>query len=123
MTVAMSAAIVLAGGLAAVVRHLVWTLIPTSSPFPWALLVVNTVGSALGGVALGLGTSLDPDLRLLLLAGVAGGLTTFSTLSVDTVLLILDQRMRVAALSVSLNLALGVGAVSGGYLLTEWLMR
>lgn len=44
-------------------------------PFPWGLLVVNVSGSALAGVVLALTSG---DLRILLLTGFCGALTTFS---------------------------------------------
>jgi CrcB protein len=43
--------------------------------FPWGLMVVNGVGSALAGVVLATTTG---DLRVLLLVGLCGSLTTFS---------------------------------------------
>ncbi len=44
-------------------------------PFPWGLLVVNVLGSAIAGVVLALTTG---DLRILLLVGFCGAFTTFS---------------------------------------------
>src|SRR5690606_36449269 len=82
-------------------------------------LLVNALGSALGGVALGLGSGLPDDIRLILLSGVAGGLTTFSTFSVETVQLVLDGRMRVAGLTVATNLAAGLTATAGAYWLVQ----
>ena len=43
--------------------------------FPWGLLVVNGVGSAIAGVVLATTTG---DLRVLLLVGFCGAFTTFS---------------------------------------------
>ncbi len=43
--------------------------------FPWGLLTVNGVGSALAGVVL---ATTAGDLRVLLLVGLCGSLTTFS---------------------------------------------
>jgi fluoride exporter len=43
--------------------------------FPWGLLVVNGLGSAIAGIVLATTTG---DLRYLLLAGFCGGFTTFS---------------------------------------------
>ena len=43
--------------------------------FPWGLMVVNGVGSALAGVVLATTTG---DLRVLLLVGLCGSLTTYS---------------------------------------------
>lgn len=81
--------------------------------FPWAVLVVNVVGSALGGVLVGL--AVDDAARLILLSGLCGGLTTFSTLSVESVQLVQDKRTGTAALSIALNLALGIGAAVAGW--------
>jgi CrcB protein len=43
--------------------------------FPWGLFVVNSLGSLIAGAAYALTTG---DLRLFLLVGVCGSLTTFS---------------------------------------------
>jgi len=43
--------------------------------FPWALLVVNTLGSAIAGVVVVMAAG---DLRTFLLVGFCGALTTFS---------------------------------------------
>jgi CrcB protein len=43
--------------------------------FPWSLLLVNTLGSAIAGVAFALTTG---NLRVFLLIGLCGSLTTFS---------------------------------------------
>lgn len=43
--------------------------------FPWGLLVVNVLGSALAGLAL---ATTSGELRVLLLAGLCGAFTTFS---------------------------------------------
>ena len=105
-------AVVLAGALGAVIRYLVSRWLAT----PFAVLVVNVVGSAIGGVLL---ATTSGDLRLVLLTGFCGGLTTFSTFSVETVQLVLDGKSRVAVLSVVANLVLGIGAAALGYLLAR----
>ncbi len=65
---------------------------------PWAVLIVNVVGSLVGGIVLGLVQAgvISHDLRLILLTGFAGGLTTFSTLSVETIQLVMIGRWRSA---------------------------
>jgi CrcB protein len=102
----------LAGALGAVLR---WTVSRAFARqrFPWAVLVVNVVGSALGGVLVGL--AVDDAARLILLSGLCGGLTTFSTLSVETVQLVQERRTGTAALSIALNLGLGIGAAVAGW--------
>lgn len=100
-------AVCLAGALGAVIRYGVGLLVRS----PWAVLVVNVVGSFVGGVVV---ASASGDARVILLTGLCGGLTTFSTLSVETVQLVLDGRARVAALSVGLNVVVGVSAAAAG---------
>ena len=106
------ASVLLAGVVGAVIRYLVSRWLAT----PVAVLVVNVVGSAIGGVLL---ATTSGDLRLVLLTGFCGGLTTFSTFSVETVQLVLDGKSRVAVLSVVANLVLGIGAAALGYLLAR----
>ncbi len=108
-------ATVLAGGLAAVARYLVLRAFgPT--PFPWAILLVNVVGSAIGGVALGLALAgvLPTGWELVVLGGVAGGLTTFSTLAIGTVQLAQGGRRWWAVGNVLGSLFLGIAAVCAG---------
>lgn len=103
-------AALVAGALGAVLRHLATTLLGSQR----AVLLVNVVGSALGGVLLAVA---EPDLRLVLLTGFCGGLTTFSTFSVETVQLAVDGRVARAAANAGLNLVLGVAGAAIGYLL------
>ena len=104
-----------AGALGAVLRFLVARAF-AQRPVA-AVLVVNVVGSALGGAVLGLAQlgAVSGDIRLVLLTGFCGGLTTFSTFGVETVQLVIDGRLRVAALSVLGNVVLGVSAAAVAY--------
>lgn len=102
-------AVIGAGILGAVLRYLVTTFTPR-----WGVLTVNVVGSFVGGIAI---ASLSGDARLILLTGFCGGLTTFSTFSVETVQAVLDGKVRTAALNVVANVVLGVGAAALGYVL------
>ncbi len=98
--------------LAGVAGALVRFVVVRSLHAPWAVLTVNVVGSLLGGLALG---STSGDLQLIVLTGFCGGLTTFSTLSVETIQLALEGRVRVAVLGVLGNLGIGIGAAFAGY--------
>jgi fluoride exporter len=108
----------LVGGGATVVRYLVSRAYARRTGLPWAVFTVNVVGSAIGGVAVGLATTgvLSSDVRLLLVGGLAGGLTTFSTWSVETIQLVMEGKLRTALGSVILNIAIGLAAATGGYL-------
>ncbi|HBO2181025.1 TPA: fluoride efflux transporter CrcB [Pseudomonas aeruginosa] len=59
--------------------------------FPIGTLTINIVGSGLMGLVIGMFALLDirsgQNLRLLLTTGVIGGFTTFSTFSLDAVVL------------------------------------
>lgn len=112
-------AVLVAGAIGALLRFGVSVVFATRSRFPWAVLVVNVVGSALGGSILALSERLvvSADWRLILVTGVAGGLTTFSTWSVETVQLVQSGRWRAALGSVGLNLVLGIAAASVAYVL------
>lgn len=123
MTATAIGAAIVAGGGAAVLRYLVslWFARPRAargpdsparSAFPRAVLVVNVVGSGLGGAVLALGSQsgISADTQFVLLAGVCGGLSTFSTFSVETIQLANEGRWREAMLSVAANLVLGLTA-------------
>lgn len=112
MTPLLVLAVAVGGALGAVLRHLASVSLAGRGRIPWGVLVVNVAGSFIAGLALGL--PLDPTVKLIVLTGFCGGLTTFSTLSVDTLHLILDGKRRAAAVSVLLNLALGIPAVLAG---------
>jgi len=77
--------LVAAGGAAGSVARYLAGLAATmlGAGFPWGTLAVNLLGSALIGLAAGLGAS--GDARLLLVTGFLGGFTTFSAFSLEAV--------------------------------------
>ena len=84
--------------------------------FPWGTLAANLLGGYLIGIAVGVFQALpqlDPAWRLLIVTGLLGGLTTFSSFSAEVVAMLMGGR---------LGLALGTAAahVCGSLLLT-WL--
>ncbi|MBG6054987.1 CrcB protein [Salinibacterium sp. CAN_S4] len=112
---------VAAGAAGAVIRYLVSRAFAVHKGFPWAVLAVNVVGASLGGVVLGLAASggVSGDIRLILVSGLCGGLTTFSTWSVETIQLVQDGTWRVALASIAANLVLGIAAAAIGFLLAS----
>ena len=112
----MIALVLLAGAAGALLRFFTLRLVRA----PWAVLVVNVAGSFVGGLLIGATTG---DLRLILLTGFCGGLTTFSTFSVETVQLVMEKKVRTALLSVAANLLLGIGAAAVGLSLSLAALR
>jgi CrcB protein len=110
-------AVVVAGVAGAVLRYSISRVFAPRTRFPWAVLIVNVVGSACGGVVVALWTcaGLSSDWRLILLTGFCGGLTTFSTFSIESVQLAIARRYAVVVVSVGANLVFGVGAALAAY--------
>lgn len=108
MTALVLLAVAVGGALGAVLRQLTSVSLAGRGRIPWGVLVVNVVGSFIAGLALAL--PLDPTVQLVIVSGVCGGLTTFSTFAVETIQLVSEGKHRAAAASVALNLALAVPA-------------
>ena len=106
-----------AGALGALARYGVTRAVAAGRGprvIPWAVLIVNVIGSVLAGALF----SVAGDLQYVVLGGFAGGLTTFSTWTVETVQQVLAGRIGSAVLSVAANLVLGIAAAVAGYQLT-----
>jgi CrcB protein len=119
MTPVIVLAVLGAGVLGALARYGLSLAFAKRQGFPVAVLVVNIIGSALSGAVLALVDydGMSADWRLVLLTGLAGGLTTFSTWSVETIQLIQGRRARTALASVIANLVLGFAAAAFAYLI------
>jgi len=105
-------AVAVGGALGALLRQLTSVALAGRGRMPWGVLVVNVVGSFVAGLALAL--PLDPTVQLIIVSGVCGGLTTFSTFAVETIQLVSEGKHRAATASVALNLALaGPAALLG----------
>ena len=115
-------AVLVAGALGAVLRYALSRAFPVRpGHLPGGILIVNIVGSGLAGALIGLAerAALDGDLRLVLVTGFCGGLTTFSTWSVETIELLDGGRWRAAILNVVVTLVLALAAAGGMYLLAR----
>jgi CrcB protein len=105
--------VAVAGGIGAGLRYAVDQVVRTRR-FPFGILIVNVTGSFVLGLITGAGSALAPDAALVLGVGLLGGYTTFSTVSVETVLLAERGRWRDAAANLLGTLALAAGAAAGG---------
>jgi fluoride exporter len=92
--------------------------------FPFGTLVVNVVGSILIGVCSGLlihvsNSSIAIALQQLLVIGVCGGLTTFSSFSLQTFSLIADGRWLPALANIVFSTGLSFGCVALGWQIAQ----
>ena len=96
-----------------------WVLQLSSSRFPWGTLSVNWLGSFLAGAALAWfesrGDSSSSVLRLFVMVGVLGGLTTWSALALDVLLLSREQALGGALVYVVASLLSGLILVFLGW--------
>lgn len=88
----------------------------------YSTLIVNVIGSFFIGIILELSTqiSISAVLKLFLTTGFLGGLTTFSTMSYETISLIVAGEYGRALLNVFLNLASGLSAAYVGKITIDW---
>ncbi|WP_084124241.1 CrcB family protein [Demequina sp. NBRC 110054] len=96
-------------GVGAVLRFLVGRIDHPQS-FPWPTIAVNAAGATLLAwltAAATAGGITEAEL-VVLGGGLAGGLTTFSSMAVDAVVLFQDGRRRDAALYLAATFAVGV---------------
>jgi len=98
------AIVFLGAGLGGVLRHVLNNAIPkiAGTAYPWATPVINVTGSIVMGLLVGFlafraGAGWTQHVRLFVATGILGGYTTFSTFSLETVLLIERQAYGAAA--------------------------
>ena len=105
-------AVVFDGGAAGTLARaaLATTAVPDPGRWPWPTFVANIIGTVLLGI---IGTRLaTSDIRRPLWGtGVCGGLTTFSTVQVETLLMIQHGHYRLAAAYTAAGIVLGMLAV------------
>jgi CrcB protein len=91
----------------------------TGANFPWGTVAVNVVGSALIGAVMGLYS--DPSrpgaiaAQQFLAVGVLGGFTTFSSFSLQTLILMRDGEWVAAAANVVGSVVVCVAATWAGF--------
>ena len=104
--------IFLGGGVGSVLRYAVSLfLMRSSTSFPWGTFVANILGSLLIGFFAGYFLKSDGALKFLLIAGLCGGFTTFSTFSLENLSLIQNGQFALAAANIFGSIILGVLAV------------
>lgn len=96
-----------------------------SVDFPYGTLSVNVTGCFLIGIFSQLFESqagLTSEIRLLLLVGLLGSFTTYSTFGNETMNLLQDQRFFLALMNIGTHIILGLSAVLLGRftIITIW---
>lgn len=111
-------------GIGALIRYFVAGAIQSAAwpGYPWGIFVVNITGGFVMGLIVELSAlkiSLTPEMRAFLTTGILGGYTTFSTFSLDSVLLIERGQYGTAAIYVVGSTLLSILALFAGL----WLVR
>jgi CrcB protein len=86
--------------------------------FPWGTLVVNLIGSFLAGAMYYLAEErflISPTVRTVILIGLLGGFTTFSSYGLQTFTLLRNGEVGLATLNIALSNVLGLLMVWMGY--------
>lgn len=114
------------GALGAVTRYGIVRFFDTwkgvQTGFPIAIFIANVVGCLAFGWLMGVieeRSILSDELRMGILAGFLGGLTTFSSFGWNTFELIRDGNAPMAILNVAASVLAGLLAVWGGYALAR----
>ena len=92
----------------------IWAAQRWGASFPYGTLIVNVLGSFAIGVVLVLATTrlnLSDPARLLIVTGLLGGFTTFSSLSFETYSLITNGSWLAAGIYVISSFGLGIAGV------------
>jgi fluoride exporter len=93
-----------------------------ASVFPFGTLTVNILGCLIIGMLFALIEdygSISPRLRLLLITGFLGALTTFSSFGLDTFNLIQKNHLIIAIINILVQVVFGLIAVWLGFVITR----
>jgi len=116
------------GFFGAVLRYLISGYVQNLSQsisFPYGTFAVNIIGCFLIGVLSHLVESqagVSAEMRLLLMVGLLGSFTTYSTFSSETINLLQDRELFLALLNIGTHLIVGLSAVLIGRftIITIW---
>lgn len=109
-------AIGLGGGIGALLRHYLNGAVTgwLGTGFPYGIMLINSLGSLVMGLLIGLfahAGEIPQAWKAFLTVGILGGFTTFSTFSLDAVLLLERGAYGAAALYIGGSVLLSLGAL------------
>ncbi len=123
MNIALLFSIGIGGFIGAILRFSIsgWVQKATATTFPFGTLSVNILGSFIIGFLFLYfqHINLSPTQKALFITGLLGALTTFSTFSLDTILLLQNELYAKAFSNVVLNVVFSLGAT----LLGMWVFK
>lgn len=121
MTLVTCIYVMIGGALGSLARYAIsaWTL-PISRDLPWGTIGINIAGSFIigffGTLTLAAGRfPVSENTRLLVMVGICGGFTTFSSFSLQTLDLIRSGAMARAGVNMVASVVLCVAAVALGH--------
>ncbi|HEV7474881.1 MAG TPA: fluoride efflux transporter CrcB [Pyrinomonadaceae bacterium] len=114
----------LAGGVGTLIRYWLseWAAKRFGETFPAGTLLVNLVGCFLAGLLFFLLLDryvVSPTMRTVVLIGLLGGFTTFSSFGLQTFTLLRDGELGLALLNIGVSNVAGLLLVWGGYSLAK----
>jgi CrcB protein len=114
-------AVFIGGGLGSVFRFALSMLLPMTGIFPWSTLLANGIAAGLLAWLFSIGIKTNNDLLWQLAAvGFCGGLSTFSTFSLETIQLFRSGQTGLAWLNIALSILLSLGLF---YFISHWFQR
>jgi len=115
------------GALGALFRYAVsgLALRLAGTGFPWGTLCANVVGCFLIGLlwVLAERAALSPQAGLFLLTGLLGAFTTFSTYSLESIILLRNGEVLRGFPNIVVSNGIGLIAVLAGFACAQWLIR
>ncbi len=108
------------GGIGSLLRYGISNLFPYSSGFPWATFISNILACLLMGFIINwidrtFSSTFDVNnLKWLLLTGICGGFSTFSTFSNESLQLIKQQQWALAITYILTSVILGILSLTVG---------
>lgn len=120
-------AVALGGAAGSVARYVLGAAVQAraGAGFPYGTLVVNITGSfLLGGLSTWLvARAAAPEVRLLLMIGLCGGYTTFSSFAYESALMLQDGRLLRTGTYVAASVILTIAAMFAGFSAARALLR
>ncbi|MCG8156938.1 fluoride efflux transporter CrcB [Brenneria goodwinii] len=126
MYISMLLVVFVGGGLGSVARWMLSLKFNGNGySLPVGTLLANLIGAFIIGAALAYflrHPQLDQHWKILITTGLCGGLTTFSTFSMETVMFLQSGNLAAAGLHVLLNLAGSLLLTAVAFTLVTWLI-